>query len=142
LADSDTDDTPSSDERNLPPIHRIKEPPMKHMSTRIRWYRALGYKVGEISNALGVRYQQVRNVSVTEPKRAAREDIPPLTIELLQLDDDHEAMDKHHLEAEMRAQRSEHMAERRATNRDRRNRREDETGNEDLDDEDYGKDEE
>jgi predicted transcriptional regulator len=130
------------DTRNLPPIHRIKEPAMKHMSTRIRWYHKLGYTVGEIHNGLGVRYQQVRNVVTTEPKRAAREDLPPLKIELLELDDDHEAMDKHHLEAEMRAQRAEHLSDRRATNRARRKAREDQTGNEDLDNEDYGREDE
>lgn len=80
---------------------------MQHTSTKIRWYAALGYKPAEIQKRLGVLYQQVRNVMTTVPKRAAREDLPPLVIELLAIDDDLEAMDKHHLEAQMAAQRIE-----------------------------------
>lgn len=92
-------------ERALPPIHHIREPHMQHMSTRIRWYFALGYKAVEIQKRTGVLYQQVRNVIHTQPKRAAREDLPPLVIEVLELDDDLEAMDKHHFEIQMAAQR-------------------------------------
>lgn len=91
----------------LPPIHRIKEPPMLYMSTRIRWFYSLGYKVGEIHNHLGLRYQQVRNVVTTEPKRAAREDIPPPTYELLDVETDLEAMEAQALVDNMAAQRAE-----------------------------------
>ena len=91
--------------RALPPIHHVLEPPMQHMSTRIRWYHALGYKAVEIQKRTGVLYQQVRNVIHTQPKRAAREDLPPLVIELVELDDDLEAMDKHHFGLQMAAQR-------------------------------------
>lgn len=93
-------------ERALPPIHRLVEPTMQHMSTRIRWYHGLGYKVGEIHNHLGVRYQQVRNVVVNPPKRAMREDIPPLDIVLYELSEDLELMDQQAMEIEMAAQRS------------------------------------
>lgn len=94
-------------ERALPPIFHVLEPPMQHMSTRIRWYHALGYKPAEIQKRTGVLYQQVRNVITTQPKRAAREDLPPLEIRLAELDDDFEAMDKHHLELQMAAARDE-----------------------------------
>lgn len=125
--------------RNLPPIHRLKAPEMEHMSTRIRWYHALGYTVGEIHKFLGVRYQQVRNIVTTTPKRAAREDVPALVIQLWEVDDDLEAMDKFHLEAEMAAQRAEHRGERRALNKARRAEEDAEAqfGNASLDDEDY-----
>lgn len=102
----------------LPPIHHIKEPPMQHTSTRIRWYHSLGYKPAEIQKRLGVLYQQVRNVITTIPKRAAREDLPPPVIELMELDDDLEAMDKHHMELQMAAQRDQ----------DRKNRAKQRTG--------------
>lgn len=78
---------------------------MQHLSTRIRWYFALGYKPAEIQKRTGVLYQQVRNVITTKPKRAAREDLPPLVVEVVEVDDDLEAMDKHFLEQEMAAQR-------------------------------------
>lgn len=96
---------PVSDEPNLPPITHIKAPDMKHTSTKIRWYLGMGYTVKEVSHLLGVRYQQVRNVGVTAPKRAAREDVPPYIIELWEVDGDLEAMDKHAFEIEMAAQR-------------------------------------
>lgn len=95
------------EQRQLPPISHVKPPDMKHMSTKIRWWLGLGYEVREVANYLGVRYQQVRNVGTTEPKRAAREDVPPYVIELWEVDDDLEAMDKHALEQEMAAQRAE-----------------------------------
>jgi hypothetical protein len=102
--------------RALPPISHIKPPPMTHMSTKIRWYGGLGYEVREVANLLGVRYQQVRNVLTTEPKRAAREDVPPYVIELFEVDDDLEAMDKHALEQEMAAQRNQDRLERKRRN--------------------------
>lgn len=105
---------------SLPPIHRIKEPPMHHMSTRIRWYRALGYEVKEISAYLGVRYQQVRNVVTTQPKRMAREDLPALTVELLDLETDLEAMEAQALQMNMAAQRNQDRQARKETNKARR----------------------
>lgn len=93
----------------LPPIHRIVEPQMTHTSTRIRWFIGLGYTVAEVSRFLGVRYQQVRNVATTEPKRAAREDLPPFEVRVWDVDDDLEAMDKHALEGAMQAQRGERL---------------------------------
>ncbi|MEB3029694.1 hypothetical protein VJI72_07850, partial [Parvimonas micra] len=72
---TDETDAPATEDggqpgRALPPIHRVKPPEMHHMSTKIRWYIALGYTVGEVSKFLGLRYQQVRNVATTTPKRA------------------------------------------------------------------------
>jgi hypothetical protein len=127
---------------NLPPIHHIKEQgDMKVMSTRIRWYSELGYKVGEISNFLGVRYQQVRNVINTLPKRAAREDLPALVIELLELDNDLEAMDKRAMEMEMAQQRNQDRKFKHEANKERLSKRETEDllNNADLDNEDYGR---
>lgn len=92
--------------KGLPPISHVLEPEMHHMSTRIRWFHALGYSVREIAGWLpGVRYQQVRNVVVTIPKRAAREDLPALEVKLREVDDDLEAMDKFAAEQEMGIQR-------------------------------------
>lgn len=108
------------EEVSLPPISHVKPPDMKHTSTKIRWYCGLGYTIKEVSNLLGVRYQQVRNVATTAPKRAAREDVPPLRIELFELDDDLEAMDKHAMEQEMAIQRREHRKEARDMRRKRR----------------------
>lgn len=71
----------------LPPIHRIKLPQVKTQTALIRWLFELGYPVKDISNGLNVRYQQVRNMVTTVPKRAAREDMPPLQIELLEMED-------------------------------------------------------
>lgn len=105
------------EEVSLPPIGHIKPPEMKHTSTKIRWYCGLGYTIKEVSNFLGVRYQQVRNVASTSPKRAAREDVPPYKIELWELDDDLEAMDKHAMEQQMSAQREETREARRAMKR-------------------------
>jgi len=91
--------------KGLPPIGHVKPPEMKHMSTKIRWYLGLGYAVKEVAGMLGVRYQQVRNVATVEPKRAAREDVPPYIIECWEPADDLEAMADHALDIEMAAQR-------------------------------------
>lgn len=71
----------------LPPIHRIKLPETKTQSALIRWLHSVGYQVKDISKGLNIRYQQVRNIITTEPKRAAREDLPGLTVELAPLED-------------------------------------------------------
>jgi len=65
----------------LPPIHTIVIPETKTQSATIRWLANLGYEVKEISAYLGIRYQQVRNIVTTIPKRAAREDSPDLIVE-------------------------------------------------------------
>lgn len=106
-------ETPESIQQ-LPPIAHIKPPVMKHTSTKIRWYLGLGFTVKEVSDWLGVRYQQVRNVGVQTPKRAAREDVPPYIIELWEVDDDLEAMDKHAMEQQMAVSRAESRAVRKA----------------------------
>jgi hypothetical protein len=107
VIDSSTDDPPDEEakEIELPPITHLKIPEMRHTSTKIRWLLGMGYKVKEVSDFLGVRYQQVRNVGTTNPKRAAREDVPAYVVETLEIDDDLEAMDKHFLEIEMAQQR-------------------------------------
>ena len=117
---------PPEDPKKLPPMTHVKEPSMAHMSTRIRWWLGLGYQVKEVSNHLGVRYQQVRNVKTTEPKRAIREDIPPLVIELHELDDDLEAMDKAAMIREMTAQRAQDAASRKRARRGQGNEEDEE----------------
>lgn len=67
----------------LPPITQIKIPATTTKSATIRWLCALGYTVSDISNHLGVRYQMVRNIKTTIPKRAAREDSPEMVVEYL-----------------------------------------------------------
>jgi hypothetical protein len=71
----------------LPPIYRIKLPTTRTQSALVRWLYALGYEVKDIHKGLNVRYQQVRNMVTTQPKRAAREDLPPLVIELAEPED-------------------------------------------------------
>lgn len=71
----------------LPPIETIIPPKTVTKTALIRWYRTLGYEVKEISRYMGVRYQQVRNVTTNLPKRAAREDLPPLIIEQREVTD-------------------------------------------------------
>jgi hypothetical protein len=65
----------------LPFIERVVAPPMEFTSTKIRWYRGIGYSCSEVANFLGIKYQQVRNVSTTDPKRGAREVLPALIID-------------------------------------------------------------
>jgi hypothetical protein len=107
----------SDEPRNLPPIHRVKEPKMVHTSTRIRWFAALGYEKGEIHRHLGVRYQQVRNVLTTSPKRMAREDLPPLKFEVFDVETDLEAMEAQALVDNMAAQRLQDREARKASRR-------------------------
>lgn len=132
------------DKRGLPPIGRIKMPEdIKITSTKIRWLSAIGYIPREIAPYLGVRYQQVRNVLSNPPKRAAREDLPPLTVEVLRLTEDMlEVADEEHLRQQMAAQRAEHRQEHKRTNKARRAAEkgltENDFGNEALDDESYG----
>lgn len=138
----DTSRVTAPDGKVLPPIHRVKEPPMRHMSTRIRWYIGLGYSVKEISKFLGVLYQQVRNVATTLPKRAAREDVPAYIIECWELEDDLEAMESHALQVEMAAQRSQHRQERKLLNQKRKDLAKEAEAMAlpgDLDDENYGR---
>ena len=75
------------EDQYLPPIRRIKLPETKTQSALIRWLFEKGYQVKDISKGLNVRYQQVRNIVTTEPKRAAREDLPEMGIELAELED-------------------------------------------------------
>ena len=89
----------------LPAIHRVKLPNTRTKSALIRWLWELGYPVRDISGSLGLRYQQVRNVVTTEPKRAAREDLPPLTIELTEMSDVVDMLLDSALEADFKAAR-------------------------------------
>lgn len=75
------------DGQYLPPLHRIVIPETKTQSAKIRWLFGVGYQVKDISSGLGIRYQQVRNIITTEPKRAAREDLPELKIQLAEMED-------------------------------------------------------
>ena len=99
------------DPSKLPPIERVIQPKMQHTSTKIRWYLGLGYEVGEVARYMGVRYQQVRNVGVTDPKRAAREDVPPYEIELHPLPDDIDSIMDAELERSLAAGRLQDKAE-------------------------------
>jgi len=71
------------DPSQLPPLVHVKQPDARTWSAKIRWALEMGWSVKEVAAGWGLRYQMVRNVKVTEPKRAAREDIPPLEYELL-----------------------------------------------------------
>ena len=73
--------------KSLPPLHRLQLPKTRTKSALIRWLWLLGYEVRVISRGLNIRYQQVRNIVTTEPKRAAREDLPPLEITLSDVGD-------------------------------------------------------
>jgi hypothetical protein len=120
----------------LPPIHRLKMPKTKTQTATIRWLYALGYEVKEISNGLNVRYQQVRNMVMTIPKRAAREDLPPLVVELGEMEDIVETLLGVELERTFEEARK---SKRREGFQAQRKAREDAKGNEDLDDENYGR---
>lgn len=86
-------EVPESEDSSLPPLKMCKMPEgVRTWSARVRWALAMGWEVKEIANTWGLRYQMVRNVKVTEPKRAAREDMPPLKWELLNPVDDVQAI--------------------------------------------------
>lgn len=84
---TDTEAVKSRDGGYLPPIYRLKMPKTTTKSALIRWLWALGYDVKTISGGLDIRYQQVRNIITTQPKRAAREDMPELEVEVLPVED-------------------------------------------------------
>lgn len=95
---------------SLPPIGDIVIPSTGTKSATIRWLYALGYPVREIYQFLGIRYQMVRNIATTIPKRAAREDLPPLKIRYREVTRDliDEAMDGA-LESSMMTSRKERL---------------------------------
>lgn len=64
----------------LPPIDQIIIPSTKTKSALIRWLWVMGYPIKEIYSFLGVKYQMVRNIVTTIPKRSTREDSPPLEV--------------------------------------------------------------
>ena len=147
IADEQEDEV-TLDKRGLPPIGRILMPPeIKITSTKIRWLSAIGYLPREIAPYLGCRYQQVRNVLQNPPKRAAREDLPPLVVKVMRLSEDMlEIADEEAGRQNMAAQRNQHRKERKETNRRRRELAtknngltEDDFENEAVDDEHYGR---
>lgn len=97
------------DSNQLPPLRLVKVPQVRTASARIRWALALGYSVKEISSTWGIKYQQVRNVRETQPKRATREDMPPLTIELMDPVDDIQAITDAELDRSLAASRQERL---------------------------------
>lgn len=73
---------------DLPLITAIEMPATLTKSARIRWLHTLGYTVAEIYGFLGCKYQMVRNIVTTVPKRAAREDLPPLKVRYREVNDE------------------------------------------------------
>lgn len=122
-------------EEALPPIGSVVIPKVQTASTRIRWLKALGYATSTISNHLGIRYQMVRNVSVTIPKRAAREDLPKLEVWLHAEADFVEAGMDGALDASLLAARKERKAQEKAQRRQDREIREGELQELEEDDE-------
>jgi len=119
----------------LPPIHRLKLPKTTTQTALVRWLVALGYTVAEIHRGTQIRNQQVRNMATSQPKRASREDLPPLVVEVMPLPDEVDAILDDQLDRSMMAQRSE--GKKRAPAR--AVRAEDQTNNEALDDENYNR---
>lgn len=101
---------------SLPPIGDIVIPSTATKSACIRWLFAVGYPIKEIYQFLGIRYQMVRNIVTTVPKRAAREDLPPLKIRYRENTRDliDEAMDGA-LEASMMVSRKERLKNKHTT---------------------------
>lgn len=104
-------------EGSLPPIEKVVPPSTITKSALIRWYRALGYEVKDISKYMNIRYQQVRNITTNQPKRASREDLPPLKILLREEGDLIDAAMDGALEASLMAGRKERKAEEKADRR-------------------------
>jgi len=120
-------------------------PETKTQTAKVRWLHELGYEIKDISKGLGVRYQQVRNMVLTQPKRAAREDMPPLKIELLEMEDVVDSLlgdelERTHQEARKQQRRDIKQQARRARELTTSTTlTEDDFGNEDLDNENYGR---
>lgn len=104
--------------KSLPPISDIVVPKTATKSAMIRWLVAMGYSVLDIHHWSGIQYQMVRNIAKSTPKRAAREDLPPLVLEYRQDGDLIDAAIDGALEAsllaERRARKKEEAAARRA----------------------------
>jgi hypothetical protein len=137
VGEPDEEALTSREGKYLPPIHRIKMPVTRTQTARIRWLYELGYKVKDISNGLNVRYQQVRNMVTTIPKRAAREDLPELKIELVEMEDVvdmllGDELERTHLEDRKQQEKAEKARQRKA--------RQLEPVGAELDDEDYRED--
>lgn len=132
--DEESEDLQGREGQYLPPLHRIKMPETKTASAKIRWLNRQGYRTKDIAKGLNIRYQQVRNIITTQPKRAMREDLPPDGIELAPMEDivDQllgDELERTHLEA-----RKEEKREQRAKARHQRELEEAEV---ELDHEDY-----
>lgn len=93
----------------LPPIVRLRIPKVRTQTAKVRWLWAVGYPIKEIAKGTGIKYQQVRNMIVNQPKRAAREDLPPIPpeapLEMKELVDDIQAIMDDELERSLRAGR-------------------------------------
>jgi hypothetical protein len=102
----------------LPPIADIIVPKTATKSAMIRWLVAMGYSILDIHHWSGIQYQMVRNIAKSVPKRAAREDLPPLKLEYRQDGDLIDAAMDGALEAslleERKARKKEEAAARRA----------------------------
>ena len=122
----------------LPPIQRLVMPQTVTQSALVRWLWALGYSVKDIHHGTGIRYQQVRNMVTSQPKRATREDLPPLEIKVMEPEDAVQLIMDQALDASVMAGRS---AERKGAAKARRakGKTPDDEGNEDLDDENYNR---
>lgn len=96
---------------DIAPIESIEIPKTTTKSARIRWLRAMGYTVAEISNFLGIRYQMVRNIATSTPKRMAREDLPPLEVVFKPEVDDVQIIMDTELEASLKAERKRRKAD-------------------------------
>jgi hypothetical protein len=84
VVDSESEDGAEPKWCTRPPIEKIEMPKCVTKSALIRWLIWMGYEVAEVARYLGIKYQMVRNIKTTVPKRAAREDLPPPIIYLKQ----------------------------------------------------------
>ena len=107
----------TQDRQDIPPIEQVVAPTTTTKSALMRWYVAMGYSVAEISRYMGVRYQQVRNVTTNLPKRAAREDLPELVFVLRETQDLIEAALDGALDQSMLAGRKERLKDEKADRR-------------------------
>lgn len=89
----------------LPPIEAIRMPQTATKSGLVRWLWAMGYPVKDIYSHLGMKYQMVRNIVTTQPKRAAREDLPPMVAEYKPDIDDVQAIMDNALDESVLAER-------------------------------------
>ena len=73
MADAQSGTNDQTSKPVLPDIRTIALPTTATKSALIRWLHEMGYSILEIHHGLGFKYQMVRNIVTTIPKRAARE---------------------------------------------------------------------